>query len=65
MAMTRWVRVKANLNLGAYEITVAESVIAEPVWSELPFGELVRIAFRDRIVTTLDHPVVQRLRGLT
>jgi hypothetical protein len=64
MAMTKWTRVKANMSLGAYEITVAESVVAEPEWPELPFQELVRIAYRDRMITTVDHPVVKRLRGL-
>jgi hypothetical protein len=65
LAMTRWVRMKANMSLGAYEITVAESVMADPVWPELSYPELVRVAFRDRIITTLDHPVIKRLRGLT
>jgi hypothetical protein len=64
MAMSQWIRLKANMSLGAYEITVAESVIAEPVWPELSFQELVRIAYRDRMVTSLDHAVVKRLRGL-
>ena len=64
MAMTHWVRLKANLSLGAYEITVSESVMADPVWPELSYQDLVRIAYRDRMITTVDHPVVRRLRGL-
>jgi len=64
LAMTRWVRMKANMSLGAYEITVAESVMADPAWPELSYPELVRVAFRERIITTLDHPVIKRLRGL-
>jgi hypothetical protein len=64
MAMGQWIRLKANMSLGAYEITVAESAMAEPVWPELSFQELVRIAYRDRMVTSLDHAVVKRLRGL-
>jgi hypothetical protein len=64
LAMTQWVRLKANLSLGAYEITAAESVMADPVWPELSFQDLLRIAYRDRMITTLDHPVVKRLRGL-
>jgi hypothetical protein len=64
LAMTRWVRMKANMSLGAYEITVAEGVVADPIWPGLPFQDLVRIAYRDRMVTALDHPVVKRLRGL-
>jgi hypothetical protein len=63
-AMEVWVRVKSNRGLGAYEISVATGVMADPAWSELPFQELVRIAYRDRMIATLDHPVVKRLRGL-
>ena len=63
MAMSRWVRVKANMSLGAYEIAMAESVMAEPVWPEFSYQELVRIAYRDRMIATLDHSVVKRLRG--
>jgi len=62
-AMTQWVRTKANMSLGAYETFVAESVIAEPVWPDLSYQELARIAFRDRMVTSIDHPAVRRLRG--
>ena len=64
LALQRWVRVKANLNLGAYEIFEAASTIADPKWPELPFQELLRVAFRDRFVSNLDHPVINRLRGL-
>ena len=64
IAMKRWVRVKANRSLGAYEIFQAESCIAEPVWPDLDFQQIIRIAFRDRLITSLDHPVIKRLRGL-
>jgi hypothetical protein len=63
MAMTRWVRLKANMSLGAYEIHVAESEIADPVWPDVSFTELLRIAYWDRMIASLDHPVVKRLRG--
>jgi hypothetical protein len=39
--------------------------MADPVWPELSYQELVRIAYRDRMITGLDHPVVKRLRGLS
>ena len=64
LAMRRWVRVKANMSLGAYEIFEAASTIPDPEWPELPFQELLRIAFRDRLVDRLDHAVIKRLRGL-
>jgi len=64
LAMTRWVRVKSNMDLGAYEVFEASSKIPEPTWPDLTFQELLRIAFRDRVVDRHDHPVIKRLRGL-
>ncbi|HMF24218.1 MAG TPA: hypothetical protein VKG24_19155, partial [Pseudolabrys sp.] len=61
LAMRKWIRIKANMSLGAYEITVADSVMAEPVWPELSYQDLVRIAYRDRMIDKLDHAVVKRL----
>jgi hypothetical protein len=63
LAMTEWVRVKSNMSLGAYEMTVSDKPIAEPEWPELSFQELLRIAYRDRIIATCDHAVIKRLRG--
>jgi hypothetical protein len=65
LAMTRWIRVKANLSLGAYEIYEAAATIPDPTWPELTYQEILRIAFKDRYVDSLNHPVVKRLRGLT
>ena len=64
LAMSRWVRVKANMSLGAYEVFEAQGILAEPVWPDLDFQQIIRVAFRDRLITTLDHPVIKRLRGL-
>ena len=61
---TRWVRVKANMALGAYETFMAESVMADPVWPEVTFQELVKLAFRDRLIDSIDHLLIKRLRGL-
>jgi hypothetical protein len=63
MASKRWVRVTANLSLGAYEVFEATGQLGEPAWPSTPFGELLRIAFRDRFISSLDHPVLRRLRG--
>jgi hypothetical protein len=65
LAMNRWVRCKANRSLGAYEIFQAEACIAEPAWPDLTFQQIIRIAFRDRLITSMDHPVIKRLRGLS
>ena len=65
LAMRDWIRVKANISLGAYEVSVAESIAAEPEWEKLTYQELIQIGFRDRLITSLDHAVVRRLRGLS
>ncbi len=63
LAMTRWVRVKANMALGAYEISEAASTIPDPTWPPVSFQELLRIAFRHQYVDSINHSVVDRLRG--
>jgi len=62
-AMRRWVRVKANMGLGAYELFEAASTVPDPEWPAVSFQELIEIAFRDRLITNLDHPAIKRLRG--
>jgi hypothetical protein len=64
LAMTQWIRMQAKMELGAYEISTATGTLPEPPWPDLPFNELLKIAFRDRVISSLDHPVVARLRGL-
>jgi hypothetical protein len=64
LAMGGWVRIKANRDLGAYETWEAESMMAEPVWPDLSFQQLIKTAFRDRIIADINHPVIKRLRGL-
>ena len=63
LAMERWVRMKANMSLQAYDIFEALSSIPDPIWPKHTFDELVRIAFKDRVIRDLDHPVVKRLSG--
>ncbi|KRR02441.1 hypothetical protein CQ12_37725 [Bradyrhizobium jicamae] len=62
-AMKDWVRVKSNMSLGAYEIFEAQGSIPDPIWPELSFEEIIRIAFKDKIIRSFDHPVVKRLCG--
>jgi hypothetical protein len=62
-AMTKWVRIKANMSLGAYDIFEAQAELSEPEWPTLTFTEILQTAFRERLVDKLDHPLIQRLRG--
>ena len=63
-AMKKWVRVTSNMSLGAYEIFEASGDLPEPVWPDFTLQEILKIAFRDRLVDCPDHPLVQRLRGI-
>ncbi len=63
LATQGWVRVAANMSLGAYEVFQATAELPEPEWPEKDFQSLVDIAFRDRYIRELDHPALRRLRG--
>jgi len=58
-----WVRLVANRTVGAYDVMEAANLADEPVWPELSFKEILALAFRDRLITSMDHPIVRRLRG--
>jgi hypothetical protein len=62
-AMQKWIRLSSNMAIGQYEIKEATATLPEPDWPELSFQEIIRLAFADRVITSLDHPVVKRLRG--
>jgi hypothetical protein len=61
-AEREWIRMQADMNRGGYKLSRA-LVTDEPVWPDLEFGELLRIAFNNAVVDTLDHPTLKRLRG--
>jgi hypothetical protein len=63
-AMSCWVRVTANMSLGAYELFEATGNLPEPVWPEHSFQEILGIAFRGRVVDSLEHPLVLKLQGM-
>ena len=63
LAERSWIRLAANRALGAYETFVSTGDLPDPEWPDKTFQELLRIAFRDRYIDSLEHPVVLRLRG--
>lgn len=63
LAKSSWVRLVANRPVGAYDAFEAPGVSVEPVWPDLSFREVLNLAFKDRLITSLDHPIVKRLRG--
>jgi hypothetical protein len=59
-----WSRVRANMALGGYEMVEATGRLSEPEWPDVLFPDILKVAFRDRIVDRTDHPVLQRRLGL-
>ncbi len=62
-AMQKWVRIVSNHALGGYEALEARGDLSEPTWPDLQFEELVNIAFKDRVIASMDHPQCRALRG--
>ena len=62
-AESRWVRVAANMSAGCYDVSVASESLAPPDWPSTPFRDLLRVAFKDKYIDSLDHPVLRKLRG--
>ena len=63
MAQKEWIRMVANMSLGANEVYRAVADIPDPEWPDTTFQEVLRIAFKDRFIRSIDHPVLRRLRG--
>ena len=65
LAESNWMRVAADLGLGAYQPAVARADLGEPQWPTEPWSEIVRIALKGKVIDSLDHAVVRQLLGLT
>jgi hypothetical protein len=63
MAQKKWIRVSANMDLGAYEVFESSGALLEPEWPDIDFTNILEIAFKDRYIENLDHPALRRLRG--
>jgi hypothetical protein len=63
LSKKKWIKSVANMSLGGYEVYEATGELPEPEWPELEFDEIMKIAFKDRFIESLDHPVIQRLNG--
>jgi hypothetical protein len=64
LAREKWVRLRGNIAAGAYEVFVATGEgLPEPVFPDKPVTELLRLAFKDRVIDRADHRVIRQLRG--
>jgi hypothetical protein len=62
-AETHWLRTIANMRAGAYDVFEATAKLPQPEWPVESFEQLFRLAFRDRVIDSIDHPVIRQLKG--
>ena len=62
-AKTKWVRMSANQPAGYYDVYEAVENLSPPEWPDATHKEILRLAFRDHYIDSINHPILQRLRG--
>jgi hypothetical protein len=62
-AMNGWIRVSSNRDIGSYEIFQPNGELPQPEWPDMTFSQILDIAFKDRLIEKMDHPIIKRLQG--
>jgi hypothetical protein len=62
-AETAWIRMRANQEAGAYDALKARDDYGDPAIPEQSFQDLLKIAFADKVIDSLDHRVIVKLSG--
>jgi len=58
-----WCRMKSDTTNGIYSHWVSTEPLSDPKWPDLTFNEIIKLAFRGRMIDSLDHPILRELRG--
>jgi hypothetical protein len=51
------------MGAGTYDVLEAAGTFPEPDWPDMPLRQMLSMAFKERVIDDLDHPVLKRLRG--
>lgn len=63
IAKTAWIRVSSNRSAGMYETFEASGNLSEPIWPDITFTEILKIAFKGKYIDHMEHPALLKLRG--
>lgn len=63
LAETKWARRSWVWETKSHKVAASENISDIPVWPDIGFEELLKVAFKDRYITELNHPVIKSLRG--
>lgn len=61
LACSEWVRLKWDKSLGAYNTFRTDRKLPEPEWPTESFNELIEVGFRNMVIDSMEHPIVERL----
>jgi hypothetical protein len=61
-AQSTWVRVQSRKQGGGYSV-LRSAYTDPPQWPAVTIEDLLNLAFRDRLITTWEHPILKHLRG--
>jgi hypothetical protein len=64
LAKREWVKIVSDMAGGCYRIYRAKGKLPDPAFPSQSLDELLRIAFRGRIIDNENHPVVKQALGL-
>jgi hypothetical protein len=59
-----WIRILWNPDVGGYDVFAAQGNIPDPIWPESSIDDLVKIGFRGKVIDSIEHPIIKRLRGM-
>ena len=64
IAEKNWSQDLSERAIGGYRVFPSEAKLPDPAWpTDKTFQDYLEIAFRDRVVTSMDHPVVRKYLG--
>jgi hypothetical protein len=64
LARTEWVKVISDMQDGGYRIFRAKGKLPEPVFPNKSMNDLLRLAFRNRVVDCEDHAAIKQAIGM-
>ena len=59
----RWIKIKSKMSTGCYDVFLPPVEIPAPEWPADGLRFLVNRAFKNRVINSLEDPVVKKLKG--
>ena len=58
-----WTKLFWDQQQKRHRIRIADNLTDPPKWPDLSFRTMLELAFKGRVIDTIDHPVLRKLRG--